>query len=93
MGEHIVAEGSKPLTSLAIPTPGPSDYSPNMALTIPCVPQHSIVGKPKYAKGKKWLIFQYNFRKDVSPGTLISNIEKVEKDRFVPRVWLLYWLY
>ena len=85
MGELIVADGSKPLTSLAIPTPGPSDYSPNIELTIPCVPQHSIVGKPKYAKGKQQL-FRQNPRKDIYTGARILNIDKTKKDRFVPRL-------
>ena len=37
---------------LAIPLPGPADYSPTQGLTKPSAPQYSIVGKPKPINGK-----------------------------------------
>ena len=37
---------------LAIPLPGPADYSPTQGLTKPSAPQYSIVGKPKPITGK-----------------------------------------
>ena len=56
MGEYIVTDGSKPLTSLAVATPGPADYCPNVAAIKPCVPQYSIGGKTKYVEGTNYSI-------------------------------------
>ena len=47
MGEYIHTKDGKPLTQLAIPMPGPADYSPQCSLTKQSHAQYSIVGKPK----------------------------------------------
>ncbi|XP_060558425.1 uncharacterized protein LOC132718726 [Ruditapes philippinarum] len=47
MGTLIVPEGGKPLTTLGISYPGPSDYLPKVNITKQAAPQYSLVGKPK----------------------------------------------
>ncbi|ESO83651.1 hypothetical protein LOTGIDRAFT_236494 [Lottia gigantea] len=53
MGEYIVPEGEKPLTSLGIPGPGPADYSPEIRATRYEPPHYSVAGKYKVLKPKK----------------------------------------
>ena len=52
MGEYVPPCGGKPLTQLAVPTPGPADYCPTMHLNKPTAPHYSIGGKTKYSPSK-----------------------------------------
>ncbi len=58
MGEYVPPAGKAPLTQLALPTPGPTDYQPKLTITKPAAPQYSIVGKAKKANGKLAVTFQ-----------------------------------
>ncbi len=55
MGEFVPKAGKPPLTQLALPTPGPSDYQPKLTISKPAAPQYSIVGKAKKLTGKPYL--------------------------------------
>lgn len=49
MGEYVPEKGQAPLSSLAIPTPGPLDYAPKLS---PSGQQYSILGKHEEMKSE-----------------------------------------